>query len=148
MKKFYIITNKAKDAAALYRQARKRYVSIVTITQALTDYAQYEETKAIVKNSAMKILFKQDIMDSDFIRKVTPLTETQIMQVTQLGGTVGIDGQVEEKRKGECCIIDNSDTVAFLKVDYLTRTEAKICETDAAKIAKMMAVPVRRGLAG
>ena len=112
--------------AALYRQARKRYVSIVTITQALTDYAQYEETKAIVKNSAMKILFKQDIM----------------------GGTVGIDGQVEEKRKGECCIIDNSDTVAFLKVDYLTRTEAKICETDAAKIAKMMAVPVRRGLAG
>ncbi|MEE0218154.1 MAG: hypothetical protein U0H95_11525 [Lachnospira sp.] len=134
--------------AALYRQARKRYVSIVTITQALTDYAQYEETKAIVKNSAMKILFKQDIMDSDFIRKVTPLTETQIMQVTQLGGTVGIDGQVEEKRKGECCIIDNSDTVAFLKVDYLTRTEAKICETDAAKIAKMMAVPVRRGLAG
>ena len=40
-------------------------------------------------------------MDSDFIRKVTPLTETQIMQVTQLGGTVGIDGEVEEEAIGD-----------------------------------------------
>ena len=109
---------------------------------------KYEETKAIVKNSAMKIMFKQDIMDSAYIRTVTKLTATQISQVTQLGGTIGLGGSAEKKRKGECCLIDNNDNVVFVKVDYLTRTEAKICETDPAEIAKMMAVPVRRGMVG
>lgn len=137
-----------KYMESLYRQARKRYVSMVTATQALADYEKYEETKAIVKNSAMKILFKQDIMDSAYIRNVTKLTETQISQVTQLGGTIGLGGSAEKKRKGECCLIDNNDNVVFVKVDYLTRTEAKICETDPAEIAKMMAVPVRRGMVG
>lgn len=124
--------------SSLYRQVRKRYVVMCTVTQALTDYDRYEETRAIVKNSSMKILFKQDIMDTEYIQKVTPLTNAQISRVTQLGGSKGDDKQFDDRRKGECCLIDNNDKVVFMKVDYLTASEAKICETDPSKIAKMM----------
>lgn len=125
--------------ASMYRQARKRFVCMATITQALADYNQYEETKAIVKNSCMKILYKQAKMDAQFISEVTPLTPSQIDAVMQLGGTVDANGEIDKSRKGECCIVDNEDTVAFVKVDYL-RSEAAICETDPEKIARMMGV--------
>ena len=126
-----------KFIESMYRQARKRFVCMITITQALADYNAYEETKAIVKNTAMKILYKQAKMDAKFIREVTPLTESQLDQVMRLGGTVDANGDIDKSRKGECCLIDNEDTVVFIKVDYL-RSEAKICETDPEKIAKMM----------
>ena len=76
-------------------------------------------------------------MDANFIREVTPLTESQLDQVMRLGGTVDANGDIDKSRKGECCLIDNEDTVVFIKVDYL-RSEAKICETDPEKIARMM----------
>lgn len=126
-----------KFIESMYRQARKRFVCMITITQALADYNAYEETKAIVKNTAMKILYKQAKMDAKFIREVTPLTESQLDQVMRLGGTVDANGDIDKSRKGECCLIDNEDTVVFIKVDYL-RSEAKICETDPEKIARMM----------
>lgn len=126
-----------KFIESMYRQARKRFVCMITITQALADYNAYEETKAIVKNTAMKILYKQAKMDANFIREVTPLTESQLDQVMRLGGTVDANGDIDKSRKGECCLIDNEDTVVFIKVDYL-RSEAKICETDPEKIARMM----------
>lgn len=133
-----------KFMVSLYRQARKRYVSVITITQALADYKAYEEIKSIVKNSAMIFLYKQAKMDADFIREVTPLTESQLDQVMRLGGTVDANGNIDKSRKGECCLIDNHDTVVFLKVDYL-RSEAKICETDPEEIAKMMGTQRRAG---
>lgn len=125
-----------KFIESLYRQARKRYVSMCTITQALADYNQYDETRAIVKNTAMKIMFKQSRMDEDFVRSVTPLTEAQIDRVMRLGGTADVNGVIERSRKGECVLIDNDDTVVFLKTDYLM-SETVICETDPEKIAKM-----------
>lgn len=126
-----------KFIESMYRQARKRYVCVITITQALADYNTYEETRTIVKNSSMKIMYKQARMDREFLSEVTPLTESQIETVLLLGGTVDANGQIDKSRKGECCLIDNDDTVVFMKVDYL-RSEAPICETDPEEIAKMM----------
>lgn len=122
---------------SMYRQARKRYVSIFTITQALADYNVCEKTKAIAKNSAMKILYKQARMDTSFIREVTPLTESQLDAVMSLSGSADANGEFDNSRKGECCLIDNDDTVVFIKVDYL-RSEARICETDPEKRAAML----------
>lgn len=128
-----------KIIASLYRQARKRYVSMCTCVQALADYNVNDDTRAMVKNSSMKIMFKQDIMDMGFISEVTPLTDIQISRVTMLGGKKDMmTQQVNNSRKGELCLIDNNNNVVFIKVDYLVSTESVICETDPAKLARMM----------
>lgn len=129
--------NAIKFIESMYRQGRKRYVSIFTITQAFADYNVCKETQAIAKNSAMKILYKQARMDTSFVREVTPLTESQLDAVMSLSGSADANGEYDNSRKGECCIIDNDDTVVFLKVDYL-RSEARICETDPEKRAAML----------
>ena len=118
-----------------YRTARKRNVSPWVATQALADFDAYEETRAIVKNSAMKLLFKQDFLDRDYIKKATPLTDSQIEEVLALGGDPS-DTAESAERKGEVCVIDNNK-VLFLKVDYLTGSEAMFVETDARKIEKL-----------
>lgn len=128
-----------KLIASLYRQARKRYVCMVTLTQALADYNVNEDTKAILKNSSMKVIFKQDKMDTKFIKETTPLTDTQIERIMSLGGGKNALGEYDDNRKGELCLIDNNLDVVFIKVDYLKQTEAVICETDAAKRAKIFA---------
>lgn len=123
--------------ASMYRQARKRFVSMLTITQSLADYDVCEETRAMVKNSCMKVLLKQDLMDATFVRETTPLTDAQLNRVSQLGGSKNFNGEVDDSRKGELCLIDSNVKVVFMKVDYLTSSEAKVCETDPAKLAKL-----------
>ena len=118
-----------------YRTARKRNVSPWVATQALADFDGWKETKAIVKNSAMKLLFKQDFLDRDYIKKATPLSDSQLDEVLSLGGDPD-DPKESVERKGEVCVIDNNKVI-FLKVDYLTKSEAMFVETDATKIAKM-----------
>ena len=107
------------------------------MTQALVDYNVNEETRAILKNSAMKIIFKQDKMDSDFVKKVTPLTDIQLKRIMGMGGGKNALGEYDDSRKGELCLIDNNIDVVFIKVDYLKETEAVICETDAENRAKL-----------
>lgn len=121
-----------------YRTARKKHVSPWTATQALADFAPYEETRAIIKNSTSKFLLKQDFTDKDYLKKATPLTESEMDELLSLGGDL-TDGLEESgnNRKGEICLIDN-DRVIFLKALYLKETEARIVETDAANIKKLM----------
>ena len=125
-----------KLLSSLYRQVRKRYVAMGSVTQALADYSLYEETKTIVKNSGMKIMFKQSRMDRDYVKAATPLTEAQLDEVMRLGGATDANGAIDGSRKGECVLIDNDDTVVFLKTDYL-QSETAIVETDPAKLAQM-----------
>lgn len=115
-----------------YRTYRKRNVAPWSISQALADYNGYEDTKAIVKNSSAIFLFKQDYQDRAFLKEVTPLTDSQIERVLTLGGDSS-DPEEKAKRRGECCLIDNGKPV-FLKVDYLTGSEAIYVETDINKI--------------
>ena len=85
----------------------------------------------------MKVLLKQDLMDATFVRETTPLTDAQLNRVSQLGGSKNFNGEVDDSRKGELCLIDSNVKVVFMKVDYLTSSEAKVCETDPAKLAKL-----------
>ena len=118
-----------------YRTYRKRHVAPWSISQALADYSGYEETKAIIKNSTAIFLFKQDYQDREFLKEVTPLTDSQISRVLTLGGDMS-DPEDKAKRRGECCLIDNGKAV-FVKVDYLVDSEALIVETDVRKINKL-----------
>lgn len=118
-----------------YRTFRKKNVSTWTATQALADYKGYRETESIIKNSTMIMLMKQDYQDRDFIKQTTPLTDSQVEQVLQLGGDPNDNDNKE--RKGEMCLIDNQSKVVFMKVDYLVDSESRIVETDMNKILKM-----------
>lgn len=70
-----------------------------SVTQALADYSLYEETKTIVKNSGMKIMFKQSRMDRDYVKAATPLTEAQLDEVMRLGGATDANGAIDGSRK-------------------------------------------------
>lgn len=59
-------------------------------------------------------------------------------ELLSLGGDLTDDSEESgNNRKGEICLIDN-DRVIFLKALYLKETEARIVETDAANIKKLM----------
>lgn len=118
-----------------YRTYRKRHVAPWTISQALADYAGYEETKAIIKNSSSIFLFKQNYQDRDFLKNTTSLTDSQVSRVLSLGGDLD-DPEEKNKRRGECCLIDNGKAV-FIKIDYLVDSEALIVETDTTKIREL-----------
>lgn len=124
-----------KFISDVYRTARKRNVSPWTATQALADFKGYPETEGIIKNSTSILLLKQNFQDREFIKKSTPLTDSEVEQVLNLGGDP-TDMEEQKSRKGEVCLIDNQ-RVVFLKVDYLTESEALIVETDSSKISQM-----------
>lgn len=119
----------------VYRTARKRNVSPWVATQALADFEGYKETEGIIKNSTSILLLKQAFQDREFIKKSTPLTDSQVEQVLNLGGDPN-DNEEKDARRGEICLIDNG-RVVFVKVDYLVDSEALIVETDMEKIRKM-----------
>lgn len=120
-----------------YRTARKRNVSVWTATQALKDYDGYEETETIVKQAAATILFKQAFQDREFLRSATPLSDSQLEELFGLGGDLNEEDEERKKaRKGEMCLIDGNN-VTFVKVDYLTESEAIYVETDMSKVAAL-----------
>lgn len=123
-------------AAEVYRTSRKRFVSAWTITQGYVDYDGYKEVEAIRSQAAITILFKQDENDREYLNN-TVLTPAQVEEVLSLGGEPDDKGEFEDARKGEMCVIINNK-VSFVKVDYLTASEAYVVETDMSKIKKMV----------
>lgn len=118
------------------RTARKRKVSIILSSQTLREYDNYPETQAILKQAAVKFVFKQDYQDRDYLIHTLGLTEAQVDYIlNSLGGNPEEESD-KNRHRGEMCIIDNKQ-VAFCKVDYLTETEALPVETDASAIAKL-----------
>lgn len=119
----------------IVRTARKRNVSIWLSTQSLAEYNRYEETKSILRNAAVKMVYKQDYQDREYIMKTLNLTDSQVDRILSLGGDPS-DKTGKNARRGETCIIDNNK-VAFCKVDYLKKTEALACETNAEEVRKL-----------
>lgn len=125
---------KTLDGAA--RTARKRNVSLILSSQTLKEYDNYPETQAILKQAAVKFIFKQDYQDRDYLIKTLGLTEAQVdFILNDLGGNLADDVE-KNKHRGEMCIVDNKQ-VCFCKVDYLKKTEALPVETDAAQIENL-----------
>ena len=120
--------------ADAYRTYRKRNVSPWAITQFLSDFDGYQETRGLLKNATSIFMMKQELQDTDFLKRSTPLTDSQIEKVCSLGH--GDDDDDSNAHKGELCLIDNNK-VCFLKVDYLTGSESLVVETDINKIKRM-----------
>lgn len=118
------------------RTARKRNVAVILSTQTLAEFDRYPETQAILTQTAVKFIFKQDYKHKDYLINVIGLTEAQTdFILNNLGG----DPDNEEdsgRHRGEMCIMDNKQ-VAFCKVDYLKSTESLPVETDAEGIKEV-----------
>jgi len=89
-----------KDVAVFYRelvkQARKRNVGVVSITQDVEDFLRNEYGKAIITNSETKILLKQSYATLNEIGTIYPMTDEEKQQLGHLG-----IGEVVLFREGE-----------------------------------------------
>lgn len=121
--------------ADLYRTARKRLISPWVCTQALHDFHGFAETEAILEQTSIMLLLKQEPNHEDYIKKVTRMTDAQIKMLMELGGNP-MDKSQGNSRKGELCMIMKGHA-AFIKVDYLMDSEFDAVETDMLKIQEM-----------
>lgn len=94
-----------KDVAVFYRelvkQARKRNVGVVSITQDVEDFLHSEFGKAIITNSETKILLKQSYATLNDIGTIYPMTDEEKQQLGHLG-----IGEVVLFREGEHIRLD------------------------------------------
>lgn len=78
-----------QDVAIFYRelvkQARKRNVGVVSITQDVEDFLHNEYGKAIITNSETKILLKQSYAALSEIGSIYPMTDEEKQQLGHLG---------------------------------------------------------------
>lgn len=80
----------------LVKQARKRNVGVVSVTQDVEDFLHNEYGKAIITNSETKILLKQSYAALNEIGTIYPMTDEEKQQLGHLG-----IGEVVLFREGE-----------------------------------------------
>lgn len=126
-----------KTFANAARTAAKRNVGIVFSTQTVVEWDRYPETQDILRQAAVKMIFKQDGKDRKRIKEALNITESQANIITDMLGVVTDkeDPEAARRHRGEMCLIDG-EQVTFVKVDYLRRTEALSVETDASLVMK------------
>lgn len=119
------------------RTARKLNVGLIFSTQTISEFSRYDETKDILEQAAVKMVFKQDVANVDELTKPLKITDSQAEIIMKRLGVVTNKDDLEErtKHRGEMCVIDG-DQVQFVKVDYLRRTESLSVETDASSVIR------------
>lgn len=80
----------------LVKQARKRNVGVVSITQDVEDFLRNDYGKAIITNSETKILLKQSYATLEEVGTIYPMTDEEKQQLGHLG-----IGEVVLFREGE-----------------------------------------------
>jgi type IV secretory pathway VirB4 component len=94
----------ARDYQKLVKQARKRNLGVVSITQDVEDFLNHSLGKAIINNSATKILLKQSYAALGLMENIFPMTDEEKKSMGSL-------------RKGEVVIFRENDHVAaYIKV--------------------------------
>lgn len=118
------------------RTARKYHASIIFSTQTIVEFERYPETVDILKQAAVKMVFKQDAQDAEKLKKLLHITDAEVETITNYIGVPDemTDESEKNKHRGEMCVIDNSH-VLFVKVDYLKKTERLSVETSAEEMA-------------
>jgi len=127
-----------KTFANIVRTARKRNAGMIFATQTVKEFYRYDETEDIIKQAAVKMVFKQDAGDKNLLIDKLNVTESQADIITKALGVVvdKDDPKAKNKHRGEMCVIDGEQSL-FVKVDYLKHTEALAVETDASQVIKL-----------
>lgn len=126
-----------KTFANAARTAAKRNVGIIFSTQTVVEWDRHPETQDILRQAAVKMIFKQDGKDRHRIKEALNITESQANIITDMLGVVTDkeDPEAARRHRGEMCMIDG-EQVTFVKVDYLRKTESLSVETDASLVMK------------
>lgn len=121
------------------RTAGKKNAGLIIATQTVVEMSRYPETSDIMRQAAVKMVFKQDGQDREEIAKILNITDSQAAIITNRLGVVSDaeDPEADTRHRGEVCMIDG-EQVMFLKVDYLRSTEKLAVETDASSVMKVM----------
>lgn len=119
------------------RTARKRNGGLIFSTQTVQEFLRYPETKDILEQAAVKMIFKQDASNITELTEPLNITESQAnIIMNYIGVSSNKDDASEQARhRGEMCVIDGGQ-VQFVKVDYLRKTEALSVETDASSVMR------------
>jgi len=80
----------------LVKQARKRNVGVISVTQDVEDFLRNEYGKAIITNSETKILLKQSYASLSEVGTIYPMTDEEKQQLGHLGV-----GEIVLFREGE-----------------------------------------------
>lgn len=141
--------NGRKTLENIVRTCRKRNTGIIFATQTVREFDKYTETQNILKQAAVKIVFKQDTIDAEYLQQALNITKSQSAFITKGIGSVDrsdndsysrerrLEEKNRKKHQGECCVVDG-DQVMFLRVDYLKSTEGLAVETDAASVVRAL----------
>lgn len=123
--------------ATASRTAAKRNVGMLFATQTVAEWERYPETLDILRQAAVKMIYKQDGQDRELIERALNITSSQAAIITNVLGAVTDkeDKEAAGKHRGEVCVIDG-EQVVFVKVDLLWRTESLSVESDASKVIK------------
>ncbi len=103
----------------LVKQARKRNVGVVSVTQDVEDFLHNEYGKAIITNSETKILLKQSYAALSEIGTIYPMTDEEKQQLGHLG-----IGEIVLFREGEHIRL-NIVVLPFEKKLVFTSNEAE-----------------------
>ena len=124
-----------KIFANMVRTARKRNVGCIFSTQTVAEFERYDETADILRQAAVKMIFKQDGKDRELLKNTLNITDSQAHIITNRIGVVTdkSDPHAKTKHRGEMCVIDG-EAVLFVKVEYLKSVEKLAVETDASTV--------------
>ena len=124
-----------KTFANMVRTQRKRNAGCIFSTQTVAEFTRYDETADILRQAAVKMIFKQDGQDRELLQKTLNITSSQAQIITNQIGVVTdkSDPNAKTRHRGEMCVIDGED-VLFVKVDYLKAVEKLAVETDASTV--------------
>jgi hypothetical protein len=120
----------------VYRTGRKRFVSPWCATQSITDFKVSQETMSILNNASTLFLLRHKRTAVPFILENTQLNSSQAERILTIGydpDEDGLDSTKYESKRGEVCVQD-SERVAFIKVDYIKSVEAVLAETNMAEV--------------
>ena len=107
------------DVALFYRelvkQARKRNVGVVSVTQDVEDFLKNEYGKAIITNSETKILLKQSYATLTDIGTIYPMTDEEKTNLGHLGIGEVVLFREEEHTRLNIVVLPHEQSLVFAK---------------------------------
>ncbi len=124
----------------IVRTARKRNVGMLILTQTVSEFDAYEETKRIRDLASIHFIFPQPSAEKVKLKEVFAFTDSQINVITNvMRGDKKNEGEEERKSSGKVCVYDAEVLkCSFIQVAYFKGTERSVVETKAEELEKII----------
>jgi len=106
-----------EEVAIFYRKivkdARKRQLGVVSITQDVEDFLDHELGKAIINNSETKILLKQPYAALDLMKNIFPMSDEERAQLGNLGVGEAVMFRENEHIRFDVMVLPSEEKFVF-----------------------------------